>query len=266
MRDKRVAILESRLGRQMVELVAKRGAVAIHAPALAEVPDVDPNFVKALVGELCARPPELVIFQTGVGTQALFATTDRLGATDDFVSALAAAKVAARGPKPTVALRARHIRIDFPARDPFTTREVLEAIQGVAVDGKLVVVQRYGMTNADLEEALKARGAKVVEIPTYRWALPADTKPLIDLIDRLARREIDAVVITSASQIHNLFEVATTLGRAEALRADLAHTLIASIGPVASAALRQRRLDPGLEASPPKLGPLIGALDSALSR
>src|SRR5437868_14599843 len=119
MRDKRVAILESRLGRQMVDLVAKRGAVPIHAPALAEVPDVDPNFVKTLVGEICTSPPELVIFQTGVGTQALFATTDRLGITDDFLSALSATKVAARGPKPTAALRARHVRIDFPARDPF---------------------------------------------------------------------------------------------------------------------------------------------------
>ena len=36
MRDKKVAILESRLGRQMVELVARQGGVPIHAPALGE--------------------------------------------------------------------------------------------------------------------------------------------------------------------------------------------------------------------------------------
>jgi uroporphyrinogen-III synthase len=265
MRDKRVAILESRLGRQMVELVAKRGGVPIHAPALAEVPDVDPAFVKRLIAELRSRPPKLAIFQTGVGTQALFATSDRLGATDDLLEVLSAARIAVRGPKPSAALRARHVRIDFSARDPFTTHEVLESIAPVALDGERVVVQRYGATNVELEDALKARGADVVEIPTYRWAIPVDTKPLIDLIDALARREIDAVAITSASQIHNLFAVATTLGRSDALRDDLARTLIASIGPVASSALRRLGVEPGLEASPPKLGPLISALDSVLS-
>ena len=266
MRNKRVAILESRLGRQMVELVAKHGGVPIHAPALSEVPDVDPAFVKRLVDDLRAHPAKLAIFQTGVGTQALFAATDRLGITDDLLATLADLTVAVRGPKPTVALRARHVRIDLSARDPFTTREVLDAVQSVAVDGARVLVQRYGITNVELDDALKARGAEVVEIPTYRWALPPDTKPLIDLIDALARREVDAVTFTNAAQVRNLFVVATTLGRADALRADLRQTLLASIGPVASAALREAGLSPTLEATPPKLGPLVSALNAALSR
>src|SRR5437764_6149962 len=164
MRDKRVAILESRLGRQMVELIAKHGGVPIHAPALAEVPDVDPAFVKRLIDDLCKRPAKLAIFQTGVGTQVLFATTDRLGATDDFLDILAATTVAVRGPKPTVALRARHVRIDLAARDPFTTHEVLEALRSVPVEGARVIVQRYGAANVELDDALKARGAEVVEI------------------------------------------------------------------------------------------------------
>ena len=37
MRGKTVAILESRLGAQLAELVGKRGGSALHAPALAEV-------------------------------------------------------------------------------------------------------------------------------------------------------------------------------------------------------------------------------------
>ena len=265
MRGKKVAILESRLGRQMVELVAKHGGVPIHAPALSEVPDVDPEFVRRLIAELREHPPKLAIFQTGVGTQALFATADRLGTTDDLREILAATTVAVRGPKPTAALRARQVRIDLSARDPFTTHEVLEAVQSVALDGERVVVQRYGVVNVELDEALEARGATVVEIPTYRWDLPRDTKPLVDLIDALARHEIDAVAITSASQIRNLFAIATKLGRADALRADLGRTLIAAIGPVASSALGEFRLTAAIVASPPKLGPLIAALDSALS-
>ena len=84
-------------------------------------------------------------------------------------------------------------------------------------------------------------------------------------MNALARHEIDAVVFTNAAQVHNLFIVARPLGRADALRADLNRTLIASVGPVASAALRRFAVDVDVEASPPKLGPLVSALDEALS-
>jgi uroporphyrinogen-III synthase len=179
---------------------------------------------------------------------------------------LAATTVAVRGPKPTAALRARNVRIDISARDPFTTHEVLEAIAPTPIANARVIVQRYGVKNVELEDALKARGAEVIEIPTYRWALPDNTRPLIHLMEALARREVDAVAFTNAAQVHNLFAVAEPLGRTDSLRADLGRTLIASIGPVASHALREFGLTATIEASPPKLGPLINALDEALSR
>ena len=266
MRDKQVAILESRLGPQMVELVAKHGGLPLHAPALAEVADVSPAYVERLVHDAQARPAKVAIFQTGVGTRALFAATDALSLTQSLLDLLAAMAVAVRGPKPTAALRARNVRIDLSARDPFTTREVLEALQNTHLDGERVIVQRYGVTNVELEDALKARGAEVIEIPTYRWAVPEDTRPLIEVMDALARHEIDAVAFTNAAQVDNLFAVAQSLGRVDALRADLNRTLIASVGPVASAALRRLAVKVDVEASPPKLGPLVSALDEALSR
>ena len=157
------------------------------------------------------------------------------------------------------------MRIDVSAADPFTTHEVLAALATTPLEGARAIVQRYGVTNVDLEEALKARGAEVLEIPTYRWALPDDTGPLVLLMDALAGRAVDAVAVTNAAQVHNLFAIAEQLGRTESLRADLNRTLIASIGPVASGALRQFGVNVGLESSPPKLGPLIAALDAALS-
>jgi uroporphyrinogen-III synthase len=266
MRDKTVAILESRLGRQFAEIVAKHGGKPLHAPALAEVPDVDRTAIAALVPALEARPPRVAIFQTGVGTKALFEATDALGLTDRLSALLAKVVVAVRGPKPTGALRGRGVRIDLSARDPFTTTEVLAMLEQTPVAGERVVVQRYGVTNAELEEALEARGAEVIEIPTYRWSLPQDTAPLIGLIDALERRGVDAVAVTNAAQVYNLFDLAGNLGRTEALRTGLNRTLVASIGPVSSDALRKLGVTVGLEASPPKLGPLMTALDEALSR
>lgn len=177
-----------------------------HAPALAELPDLDPDRFAALVRSLEAQPARLAIFQTGVGTRALFAATDGLGLSTRLISLLEKMLVAVRGPKPSGPLRARGVRIDRSAREPYTTHEVLESDQDIDLQGAQVAVQRHGSVNVELDRALEARGAGVVEIP-----------------------------------------------------------LIASIGPVASAALREAGVAVGLESRPPKLGALLSSLDEALS-
>lgn len=265
MKAKNVAILESRLGEQLAGLVKQRGGVPVHAPALAELPDLEPEKIRALVQSLEKQPAKLFIFQTGVGTRALFAATDALGLSTNFVRMLELAIVAARGPKPTGALRSRGVRIDRSAADPFTTREILESIRDLEINGSRVIIQRHGAANLELDRALEARGAQVAEIPTYRWSLPADTGPLEGLVAALERGEIDAAVFTNAEQARNLFVVAEKLNRSDAVRKSLNRTLVVSIGPVASAALRELAVNVGLESKPPKLGALMSALDSALS-
>ncbi len=75
---------------------------------------------------------------------------------------------------------------------------------------------------------------------------------------------MDAVVVTSASQVQNLCEIARREGRREVLLQALRRTLVASIGPVSSRTLREIGVDPAFEASPPKLGPLIARLAEVL--
>jgi uroporphyrinogen-III synthase len=262
MRGKRVAVLESRLGRELADLVAGRGAEPFHAPALAELPDLDPRAIAELVDSLEKRPAKLAIFQTGVGTRALFAATDALALSEKLISLLKGMTVAARGPKPIGALRQRGVHIDRSAADPFTTRELLDCIDGVPVKGARVIVQRHGTANRELDAALEARGAEVIEIPTYRWSLPADTAPLAELVGRLERGEMDAVLFTNAEQVRNLFAVSKGLNKD--VKTSLNNTFVASIGPVASAALRDAGVKIALEAKPPKLGALLSAVDGAL--
>ncbi len=265
MNGQTIAILESRLGAQLAELIAKRGGTPLRAPALAEIPDVDPQAIARLVREWQARPYAAAVFQTGVGTHALFRTTDGLELTGVLLELLAATKVVVRGPKPTAALRSRGVRIDLSARSPFTTAEVLDELAGLDLAAARVVVQRYGASNPELEHGLRSRGAEVMEIPTYRWALPEDTRPLSELIDALGRGAVSSVVFTSASQVHNLFAHAATLHKSATLADKLNETLVASIGPVSTAALAKFGVRAKLEADPPKLGPLVTALEAALS-
>jgi len=262
---KTVAILESRLGGQLAELIARHGGNPLLAPAIAEVPDADDASIARLAAELEIRPAKAAVFQTGVGTRALFEAVERLGLLPRFKAQLEGTLVVARGPKPSGALRGRGVRIDVAVGEPFTTEEVLAALKEVPLAGERVMVQRYGAANEKLDRALKERGAEAIEIPTYRWALPEDTVPLERLIDALLRREVAATVFTNGAQVENLFTIAHRLGKDSTLRQDLNATLVASIGPVCSAALRAHGIDIGLEPHPPKLGALVSALACRLS-
>src|SRR3984893_11288537 len=239
----------------IASLVRKYGGTPFLAPALAEIPDVDPAHIRELIRDWNSAPPDIFIFQTGVGTRALFAATDALGLTDVLLRLLDSAQVIVRGPKPTMALHSRKVRIDRAARDPFTTHEVLAKMHGTPLRGKCVAVQRYGETNRELQAALENEGADVIEIVTYRWGLPEDTVPLLRLIDALGRDEIDLVAFTSASQAGNLFTVAQYEGKEASLKQSLGRTLVASIGPVCIVALRKLTVRVDIEAKPPKLGP-----------
>jgi uroporphyrinogen-III synthase len=150
MKDKTVAILESRLRDHIASLVRKYGGTPFSAPALAEIPEVDPAHIEELIRDWNSAPSDICIFQTGVGTRALFAATDSLGLTDLLLRRLDAAQVVVRGPKPATVLHSRKVRIDRAASNPFTTHEVLAELHGTPLRGNRVVVQRYGETNREL--------------------------------------------------------------------------------------------------------------------
>lgn len=264
MRQRIVAILEARAGEHLAELITRRGGVPLLAPALEEVPDVDPAAIAAWLGGWRRRPFKVTIFQTGVGTRGLFQCTDALGLTGELIDLLAASTVVVRGPKPVGELHARGVTIALRAESPFTTETVLKCLENVELAHERVMIQQYGAANRALRAALEARGASIDEISTYRWAIPGDPAPLHGLLDALRARRVDAVVFTSAVQMHHLMDVAKSAGRAQELVRDLGSCVIASIGPVCSRALLGFGIQPTFEASPPKLGPLLTGLESAL--
>jgi uroporphyrinogen-III synthase len=264
MKSKVVAILETRTGAHLAEMVERRGGVPMLAPALQEVPDIDAGALRSLLATWRAEPFNICIFQTGVGTKALFAAADAADLSADLKELLTAARIAVRGPKPSGELNSRGIRIDIRAAAPFTTETILAALADERVADASILVQRHGERNRALCEALEARGAKVQEIATYRWALPTDTRPLKRLLEALSQGRVDAVVFTSAVQMHNLYSIAQAAGSAADLANYLNRSVVASIGPACSRALRDYGVAPSFEANPPKLGPLLSALEMAL--
>jgi uroporphyrinogen-III synthase len=260
-----VAMLEARRPDELASLLRHRGLEPYHAPALREEPQPDPAAVDAFITRLAAGQIDVVILLTGVGTTAILETTRSLDRLAELVEALPRVTVLARGPKPVAALRPYGLRPALVAAAPYTTTEVLAALAEHDLAGRVVAVQLAGEPNPELHQALAARGAQVEELAPYRWALPLDQAPLERFLTDVAAGRIDAVVVTSAAQAQNLFTVAARHGATEALRRHLRATIVASVGPVCTRALQAQGVQVDVEASPPKMGPLVAALATALA-
>jgi uroporphyrinogen-III synthase len=202
-----------------------------------------------------------VILLTGVGTRTMVQAVAERCAPARFAELLGATTLIARGPKPVAALREIGLAPALTVPEPNTWRELLAALDargGVA--GRRVAVQEYGRANPELIDGLERRGAAVLRVPVYRWAMPEDVEPLRDAARRWAKAEIDVAVFTSARQIDHFMRVADELGARAAIIGAARHMLIASIGPVCSEALRAEGLPVDLEPEHPRMGHLVGAV------
>ena len=219
------------------------GAEAVEAPAIRIEP-------RPVAGELRAALEAIgeytLVCVTSPNGAALL--MDGLAATGRDARALAAATVAAIGPGTAAELRARGIDADVvPERS--VAEALVEALEGVPVGGRRVLVVRAAEARDVLPEALRARGAEV------RVAALYDTvaEPLSEEA-REALGRSDYVTFTSSSTVK--FLLAALGDRAELLNG----ARIASIGPVTSATARDHGLTVHVEARRHDIGGLVEAL------
>jgi uroporphyrinogen-III synthase len=258
---KRVALLEARLGGELARLVERHGATTFNAPALREETiDAGPE-VDALINKLAAGEIQFVVLQTGVGVMTLLNEAEKLGRKDELIAALRQTTTVCRGPKPTAVLARNKIQISVNAQEPYTTAELIAALEPLALEGAGVALLHYGERNAALTDALHGRGAKLTELCLYEWRLPESVAPLETLVAEIINRQVDAVAFTSQIQARHLFHIAAESGRAEELRDALNHkTVVASVGPTCTAALRALGVEPHVEPEHPKMAPMVQAL------
>lgn len=257
----RVLALESRRAKEIEALIVTFGGKPMVAPAMRELPLESDDDALALGEGIVGGAFDAVVFLTGVGVRALVDAMDRAGRRDALVSALGRTRVIARGPKPAAVLRDLQVPVWANAPEPNTWRELLTAVEAKsgewALAGGRVAVQEYGVSNVELLDALRERGAIVTAAPTYQWAMPEDVQPLRDAVSAVVRGDIDVLVVTTGIQIVHFLKVAGEMGLEADVKRALSRVRIASIGPSASAELRRHDLEPSFEPTHPKMGLLI---------
>jgi uroporphyrinogen-III synthase len=256
---RRIALLEARKGEEAAALVEELGGVPYPVPAVREV--VHPEQVDDFIGALSSGRLSVVIFLTGVGVTALLREATRFGWLEATLAALRQTTVACRGPKPASVLAHHRVPVQVAAAEPYTTKELLAALDAIDLNGRTVALVHYGEPNAGLAAALEARGARLEELSLYEWKLPDDVQPLEALVRELIARRVDAIAFTNEIQCRHLFRVAGDVGLSAPLADALnTGTIVAAIGPVCADALQALGVTPDVIPAQPRMASLIAAL------
>jgi uroporphyrinogen-III synthase len=263
LRGATVLAFESRRAAELESLIRRHGGLPVVIPSMREVPLEEHAAAFDFLRRLESGEIDVVITLTGVGVRTLVRALAERCPSERLTELLGRTTLVARGPKPIVALRALGLMPQVVVTEPNTWREILAALDADrSLQGLRVVVQEYGKPNPELIAGLEARGATVLSVPVYVWALPEDTRPLEEAVRRLASAAgVDFVLFLSATQVDHAMQTADELGLRDAvLDSARRSVVVASIGPVCSKSLREHGLPVDLEPDHPKMGSLVVAV------
>jgi uroporphyrinogen-III synthase len=234
-----VALAEGRQLEELAQMLEKEGAIPLRCPmvSIVDVPDADG--VTTWLRELVAGRFDYVVLMTGEALRRLLAFAERTGLQEQVIVALGKTCTVTRGPKPVQALRQVGLSPAKIAEAP-TTDGIIATLRHEHLQGKTVGVTLYGEPNPRLVQFLEEAGGTVRTVLPYVYAPAADADRVAQLIERMARGEIEVLIFTSSPQVERLFEVAAKRGLHGLLQRGLERTRVAAVGPVVAENLRKQ--------------------------
>ena len=232
-----IGVTADRRRDELASLLESRGARVVLAPALRIVPIADDAELRAATRACLETPPDVVLVNTGIGMRGWLEAAEGWGLAEPLRTVLSRAYLVARGPKARAAIHSAGLRDQWsPEGEGY--EEVVDHLRARGIGGLTVAMQLHGESQPEYTEALRAAGARVIELPVYRWAPPTDEAPLHRLVDLITARLVDAVTFTSAPAVGALLRAAGQDQEPllEALRTDV---LAACVGPVTATPLRR---------------------------
>jgi uroporphyrinogen-III synthase len=235
----RIAVTSARRAEELTALLRRNGAEVCSAPAINMIALPDDDELHANTEALIAEPPHILVAHTGIGMRGWLAAAEGWGLANQLIAALSSARIVARGPKATGALRAAGLHEEWSPKSESST-ELLKYLLDAGVSGMRIAVQLHGAADAwdpfpEFVGGLRSAGAEVVPIRVYRWKSTPLGGEFDQLVTAIARRQFDAVSFTSAPAAAAVLERSRDLDVEDqllhALRTDV-HAMC--VGPVTS--------------------------------
>jgi uroporphyrinogen III methyltransferase/synthase len=238
----RVVVTRARaLASGLAKTLRNLGAEVVELPAIRIEPRIETEEVRKAIASL--DDYSLVCLTSPNGVRLLFEAMQAAGCD---ARALAGATVAAIGSGTARALAEHGIVADVvPER--FVAEALVEALAGIEVEGRRVLIARAAEARDVLPDALRGRGAKVDVVALYETVREQPDPEQVE-----AAQSADYVTFTSSSTVTNLTEALGDRFPADAR--------VVSIGPITSEAAREAGLHVDVEAERHDIDGLIAAL------
>ena len=274
----RIAITSSRRASELADLVKNFGGIPYLAPttaiqAMQAQPAIE-NFITRIIG----RRIDYVIFMTGPGVYLFMLAARNLGLEKKLVYALNQIVIVSRSFKPKHALAQHGVRTDIVPEEN-TSDGIASILNNYDIQDKEIGIVGHGAYPAGLKEQLTIAGAQVTECSVYKYSLepnesgakilnsmgfksktPEEQK-VLEVIEEINNRFIDAITFTSPPAVHGLFDIAQVHHTKEFLLSSLNnYTIVVAVGPSTKKALEQNSVKVDVIPKIYKIGPMIKAL------
>lgn len=216
-------------------LLETAGADVVSLPTIAPEPPASFAAFDAALADL-GRYAWLVLTSPH-GVEVFF---DRLRALGRDVRELAGVSIAAIGPATAAGVAARGVNVALTPPE-YRAEAVADGLVAAGIAGKRVLLARAAGARAVLPERLRAAGALVDDVPTYRTVVPPEAAAAPALFVGAPRP--DLVTFTSSSTVTNF----AALFAGHDLRAVLAGVAVGCIGPVTAGTARDLGLSVDVE-------------------
>jgi uroporphyrinogen-III synthase len=261
-----IAVPETRQLDVLANLLEKRGAAVLRCPLVGIRDQADQAPVVAWLKRRIAGPTDdIIVFYTGEGIERLVVSARGAGIEGDFLHVLRLTTKLTRGPKPKRALRQLALEPQYEAQEP-TTAGLIDTLKTIELPNRRVAIQLYAADqDMQIVDYLRGRNIEPDCVAPYVYASAAEDRQVVELIDKLARGEIDAIAFTSKAQFQRLRKLAKERKVEAELLKGLAMTRVAAVGPVVRAELKAAgiRVDAMPEDSY-SMKPLVTALGQLL--
>jgi uroporphyrinogen III methyltransferase/synthase len=216
---------------ELVDLLAAYGAESIEAPMIRMAPPEDPDpLLRA------AAHPEAFDWIVFTSANAVDAFMTALLDGERDVRALKGPRICTSGTATADKLGAYGIKVDLVPREFRGDAVAAALLAQSSMVGVRVLLPRADIGREVIAEQLRQAGAEVTEVIAYRTILEdAQRESDPDVYGMLLEGKIDVATFTSPSAIRNFAKI----HGADQVADLLAHTVVATIGPVTADAARQ---------------------------
>ncbi len=236
----RAASQSATLGHKLHEL----GADVAELPVIAFAPPLDPGPLDQALANL--QTYDWLIFTSANGVRYFLERLDQ----SPYDLRNLRAQLCAIGPATARELEALHLKVDV-IPDEYVAESLVASMSTFDLKGKQVLIPRAAVARDVVPEALRAMGAKVDVVETYRTVVPPASAVKAKELFESARKP-DWVTFTSSSTVKNFLALAGA--------GVLSGVRVASIGPVTTETARMHGLTVDAEAQPHTIDGLIEAI------